>query len=193
MRLAAEAACTSACCVLAPRLCTLCTAPILVADSLLLWPARLQVLRLLIRLYEECEQPDYVVICQCLMFLDDAPEVAKILNKLLSSGREVRRQHSSSSSSDSMCLGMDAGITAIPALLLAFMNQMQLCRHRHSSLVSGSSTQSLTVCRLLAVAAAAVVPMMCMLQDDVLLAYQIAFDLVDNELQSFIIKVGAAE
>jgi hypothetical protein len=28
-------------------------------------------------------------------------------------------------------------------------------------------------------------------QDDVLLAYQIAFDLVDNELQSFIIKVGA--
>ncbi|WIA09523.1 hypothetical protein OEZ85_008919 [Tetradesmus obliquus] len=74
---------------------------------------RQQVLRLLIRLYEECEQPDYVVICQCLMFLDDAPEVAKILNKLLSSGRE----------------------------------------------------------------------------DDVLLAYQIAFDLVDNELQSFIIKV----
>jgi hypothetical protein len=28
------------------------------------------------------------------------------------------------------------------------------------------------------------------MQDDVLLAYQIAFDLVDNELQSFIIKVG---
>jgi 26S proteasome regulatory subunit N2 len=49
-----------------------------------------QVLRLLIRLYEECEQPDYVVICQCLMFLDDAPEVAKILNKLLNSGNEVR-------------------------------------------------------------------------------------------------------
>jgi 26S proteasome regulatory subunit N2 len=49
------------------------------------------VLRLLIRLYEECDQPDYVVICQCLMFLDDAPEVAKILNKLLSSGSEVSR------------------------------------------------------------------------------------------------------
>lgn len=29
----------------------------------------------------------------------------------------------------------------------------------------------------------------CGVQDDVLLAYQIAFDLVENELQSFIIKV----
>jgi hypothetical protein len=28
-------------------------------------------------------------------------------------------------------------------------------------------------------------------QDDVLLAYQIAFDLVENELQSFIIKVSS--
>jgi hypothetical protein len=57
--------------------------------SLCFSPLELQVLRLLIRLYEECDQPDYVVICQCLMFLDDAPEVAKILNKLLSSGSEV--------------------------------------------------------------------------------------------------------
>lgn len=31
----------------------------------------------------------------------------------------------------------------------------------------------------------------CDVQDDVLLAYQIAFDLVENELQSFILKVGA--
>jgi hypothetical protein len=29
-----------------------------------------------------------------------------------------------------------------------------------------------------------------LVQDDVLLAYQIAFDLVENELQSFILKVG---
>lgn len=45
----------------------------------------LQVLQLLIRLYEDCAEPDYSVICQCLMFLDDAPGVAKILNKLISS------------------------------------------------------------------------------------------------------------
>eukprot|EP00878_Enallax_costatus_P016138 GHUV01016927.1.p1 GENE.GHUV01016927.1~~GHUV01016927.1.p1 ORF type:complete len:517 (+),score=185.18 GHUV01016927.1:207-1757(+) len=74
---------------------------------------RQQVLRLLIRLYEECDEPDYVVICQCLMFLDDAPEVSKILSRLLNSNKP----------------------------------------------------------------------------DDVLLAYQIAFDLVENELQSFVIKV----
>ncbi|KAF8073149.1 RPN2B [Scenedesmus sp. PABB004] len=73
---------------------------------------RQQVLRLLIRLYEESAAPDYGVICQCLMFLDDAPEVAKILGRL----------------------------------------------------IDGTP-------------------------DDVLLAYQIAFDLVDNELQSFILEV----
>jgi hypothetical protein len=44
-----------------------------------------QVLQLLIRLYEDCPEPDYTVICQCLMFLDDAPGVAKILNQLISS------------------------------------------------------------------------------------------------------------
>lgn len=47
-----------------------------------------QVLRMLIRLYEACPTPDFVDICQCLMFLDDAPEVAKILNNLLA-GSEV--------------------------------------------------------------------------------------------------------
>lgn len=49
----------------------------------------LQVLRLLIRLYESVESPDWVSICQCLMFLDDAAEVAKILERLLK-GSEVR-------------------------------------------------------------------------------------------------------
>ena len=47
-----------------------------------------QVLRLLIRLAEAAPQPDWVDICQCLMILDDAPEVAKILNKLIA-GSEV--------------------------------------------------------------------------------------------------------
>jgi len=73
---------------------------------------RQQVLRLLIRLYEASSAPNWVEICQCLMFLDDAPEVAKILEKL----------------------------------------------------ISGS-------------------------EDDVLLAYQVAFDLVENEMQSFLQQV----
>ncbi|KAG2454480.1 hypothetical protein HYH02_001498 [Chlamydomonas schloesseri] len=74
---------------------------------------RQQVLRLVIRLYETVEQPDWVDICQCLMFLDDAPEVAKILNRL----------------------------------------------------ITGS-------------------------EDDELLAYQVGFDLVENELQSFLADVS---
>ena len=45
-------------------------------------------LRLLIKLYERAEQPDWISIAQCLMFLDDAPEVAKILHRLLQ-GTEV--------------------------------------------------------------------------------------------------------
>ncbi|GLC33568.1 hypothetical protein PLESTF_001799400 [Pleodorina starrii] len=49
---------------------------------------RQQVLRLVIRLYETVQSPDWVDICQCLMFLDDAPEVARILNRLLQAGEE---------------------------------------------------------------------------------------------------------
>ena len=46
-----------------------------------------QVLRLLVRLYEHSPAPDVVDICQCLMFLDDAPEVAAILDRLLRSSQ----------------------------------------------------------------------------------------------------------
>jgi hypothetical protein len=35
--------------------------------------------------------------------------------------------------------------------------------------------------------------LLSLLQDDVLLAYQIAFDLVENELQSFILQVNQGE
>ena len=49
----------------------------------------LQVLRLLIKLYESVSDPDWVNICQCLMFLDDSQEVAKILHNLID-GTEVR-------------------------------------------------------------------------------------------------------
>ena len=45
-------------------------------------------LRLLIKLYESVENPDWVSISQCLLLLDDAPEVAKVLERLLK-GSEV--------------------------------------------------------------------------------------------------------
>ena len=47
-----------------------------------------QVLRLLIKLYESVADPNWVNICQCLMFLDDSQEVAKILHNLIE-GTEV--------------------------------------------------------------------------------------------------------
>ena len=53
-----------------------------------------QVLRLLIKLYESVPEPDWASICQCLMFLDNSREVAKILHNLLES-TEVRTKHDS--------------------------------------------------------------------------------------------------
>lgn len=47
-----------------------------------------QVLRLLVRLYKSVSEPDYLSISQCLAFLDDAAEVAKLLDGLLK-GSEV--------------------------------------------------------------------------------------------------------
>lgn len=49
----------------------------------------MQVLRLLVKLYEGAPVPDWLSICQCLMFLDDALEVAKIFDRLLR-GSQVR-------------------------------------------------------------------------------------------------------
>jgi hypothetical protein len=43
----------------------------------------LKVLRTLVKLYTELSIPDYISICRCLVFLDDAPAVANILKKLL--------------------------------------------------------------------------------------------------------------
>lgn len=50
-------------------------------------PPTPQVLRLLVRLAEAAPSPDWVEVCQCLMFLDDAPRVADILARLID-GRE---------------------------------------------------------------------------------------------------------
>ncbi|XP_022093769.1 26S proteasome non-ATPase regulatory subunit 1-like [Acanthaster planci] len=44
---------------------------------------RNEVLRLLVRLYMNLAVPDYISVCQCLIFLDDAQAVADILSKLI--------------------------------------------------------------------------------------------------------------
>lgn len=40
-------------------------------------------LRLVVNQYEKVAQPDFGAICQCMMVLDDADEVANILFRLL--------------------------------------------------------------------------------------------------------------
>ena len=44
---------------------------------------RHEVLRLLVKSYQGLQQPDYLSVCQCLMFLDEPKGVASILDKLL--------------------------------------------------------------------------------------------------------------
>ncbi|KAG4131319.1 hypothetical protein ERO13_D09G198500v2 [Gossypium hirsutum] len=46
---------------------------------------RQEVLRLLVKVYEKLPSPDYLSICQCLMFLDEPGGVANILERLLRS------------------------------------------------------------------------------------------------------------
>ncbi|XP_023006476.1 26S proteasome non-ATPase regulatory subunit 1 homolog A [Cucurbita maxima] len=46
---------------------------------------RHEVLRLLVKVYQKLPSPDYLSICQCLMFLDEPEGVASILEKLLQS------------------------------------------------------------------------------------------------------------
>lgn len=43
-----------------------------------------KVLRVLVKLYEQAAAgADYVSVCQCLMFLDDAPAAAALLERLI--------------------------------------------------------------------------------------------------------------
>ncbi|XP_030533925.1 26S proteasome non-ATPase regulatory subunit 1 homolog A [Rhodamnia argentea] len=49
---------------------------------------RHEVLRLLVNVYQKLPSPDYLSICQCLMFLDEPEEVARILEKLLRSNKD---------------------------------------------------------------------------------------------------------
>ncbi|KAJ6370240.1 hypothetical protein OIU76_028505 [Salix suchowensis] len=49
---------------------------------------RHEVLQLLVNVYQKLPSPDYLSICQCLMFLDEPEGVASILEKLLRSGNK---------------------------------------------------------------------------------------------------------
>lgn len=53
---------------------------------------RNSVLRSLVALYRDLETPDYVNMCQCLIFLDDPLAVADVLEKL-SKDSEVNNLH----------------------------------------------------------------------------------------------------
>ncbi|XP_035217424.1 26S proteasome non-ATPase regulatory subunit 1-like [Stegodyphus dumicola] len=50
---------------------------------------RNQVLQTLVNLYKNLETPDYVNMCQCLIFIDDAQAVADILEKLCKGNEEL--------------------------------------------------------------------------------------------------------
>ena len=117
----------------------------------------MQVLRLLIKLYESVENPDWVSISQCLLLLDDAPEVAKVIERLLK-GTEV-------------CPG---------ATLLLFVSQSMLPALAREYKVS---------CELCSGLPRHVLLIVNIMQDDVLLAYQLCFDLFENESQAFNFKV----
>lgn len=101
----------------------------------------LQVVQLLVKLYQKMASPDYLSICQCLMFLNDPEGVAEILEKLLLSDDKVHF---------SVHLGFN---------VLFFFAIFWLIY------ISPAS------------------------QDDELLAFQIAFDLVENEHQAFQLSV----
>ena len=46
------------------------------------------ILRVLVKLYMGLATPDYISVCQCLIFLDDPQAVAEILEKLVKSSSE---------------------------------------------------------------------------------------------------------
>jgi hypothetical protein len=60
-----------------------------VCHNVLIHNLRIQVLRVLVKIYQGQPNPDYLSICQCLMFLDDSSTVATILDELIK-GDKVR-------------------------------------------------------------------------------------------------------
>ena len=123
-----------------------------------------QVLRLLIKLYESVDNPDWASICQCLMFLDDAAEVAKILARLLK-GSQVR----------------------LPALattedcVAALLGECKSCRSCSPALAGCRELHLVTMQKQALIKYGR--------QEDALLAYQVSFDLFENEQQAFSLQV----
>lgn len=105
---------------------------------------RQDVLRKLVEIYRGLEVPDYISMCQCLLFLDHPETVAQALDSLLKKD-SVRCQPPFSGSS--------------PPSLLACM-----LLTRHSPCLQAAS----------------------------LMAYQVAFDLTENQNQPFLNRVVAA-
>ncbi len=148
---------------------------------------RQQVMRLLVRLYEAAPQPDWLEVCQCLMLLDDAPEVAAILDRLLRAG-QVR--HAGGDAGSGCCPGHLGAAplalqTAPTRLLRPARSPVSPARPRRAWLASTAIEQHSSECPL---------PRRrhhptTTPQEEELLAYQIAFDLVENELQSFLQQV----
>ncbi|KAG2577493.1 hypothetical protein PVAP13_6NG102800 [Panicum virgatum] len=52
---------------------------------------RLEILRCLVKIYQTLPNPDYLSICQCLMFLDESDTVASILDKLISGSKTIKQ------------------------------------------------------------------------------------------------------
>ena len=114
----------------------------------------MQVLRLLIRLYAGVPSPDYLTICQCLMFLDDAAEVRGRLTTGCSLAGPARR-----------CGKPRRRPSAHPWYTPPHLpTHLQVAQILHTLLGGG--------------------------EDQALMAFQIGFDLVEAELQSFLIKAS---
>ena len=80
-----------------------------------------QVLRLLVKLYEGIATPDWLSISQCLAFLDDAPAVALLLDRL-SNGSQVCWYLSCIHNSRALLMQLHS---------LAFIEQRRVYMERH--------------------------------------------------------------
>ena len=72
------------------------------------------VLRILVKLYMGLATPDYISVCQCLIFLDDPQAIAEILENLLKSGNN-----------DSTLMGFQIGFDLYESATQQFLQRIQ--------------------------------------------------------------------